>query len=117
MKKIEKKKNDLKKGGEFEDIAIIKYLYDVINNVYKEDLKRTQWVHMLKYTNEGSLANRLLNEYDQLIEFIEQKVNDIWPKTMTDFSLECRCNNYQLIAIMKNFQYLESQYRYPPLRK
>ena len=101
---VDGKKFQMDEGGYFEDIAIIKYLYDTINEVYEKDMTKKQLFKVLSLVKENTFKGQLVTTYDDLIKLIKQKIKEFWPKKIAKFSCE-------------NLQYLEPQYRRSPLQK
>ncbi|CAG9862706.1 unnamed protein product [Phyllotreta striolata] len=109
-RKEEKKKIDLKEGGFYEDIALMRVLHILYNEVFEfgEEIKEICLVCFNKYTDVGK---KLHSHFGELHTEMVKSIPDVWCNAFVN---EDDPDEFYLAAIIQNKQDLDPQYSVPP---
>nr|CAH7726357.1 unnamed protein product [Callosobruchus chinensis] len=110
-RKLERHKIDLKEGGKYEDIALIRALHILYTQVFQyggEVREICLFTPQANYVEARSLHDML----NGLQKDMKQKVNDIWPEVFIENQLT---TDPVVMAILQNREDLDPKYREPPL--
>nr|CAH7740110.1 unnamed protein product [Callosobruchus chinensis] len=110
-RKLERQKIDLKEGGKYEDIALIRALHILYTQVFQYGGEVREICLFTPQANyvETRPIHDMLND---LQKDMKQKVNDIWPAVFIENQLT---TDPVVMAILQNREDLDPKYREPPL--
>uniref|UniRef100_A0A6P7GHW4 Elongator complex protein 1 n=1 Tax=Diabrotica virgifera virgifera TaxID=50390 RepID=A0A6P7GHW4_DIAVI len=109
-RKEERKKIDLKEGGYYEDIALIRALHILYSEVFNfgEEIKE---ICLAGYEHNLELANNLHRNLSALQDSMIARISKIWSEV---FIREEESSDYSILAIIQNKQDLDPEYRTSP---
>ncbi|KAF5288712.1 hypothetical protein FQA39_LY15284 [Lamprigera yunnana] len=111
-RKEEFKKQSLREGGVYEDIALMRALYELIMEVFSSGPIVRQLCLISFNINNGSSIGSLNSLHNYLLEFqleINKTKFDIWPQNLNNLDPD----DYES-AIYENIKFLDVKYREPP---
>ncbi|XP_044260118.1 elongator complex protein 1 [Tribolium madens] len=112
-RKEEKKKQDLREGGIYEDIALIRALHVTIKEFYNKGEEVRNCCILLLQESDVSY-NEIKKMHDFYWKFdseIQNGVAEIWPP---HFYKNCQSLDVRELADLENFEHLDLEFRTPP---
>jgi elongator complex protein 1 len=112
-RKEEKKKQDLRQGGVYEDIALVRALHSTIKEFYgKGEEVRTWCLLALQETDISYQDVKKIHDYYWSVDGkIEEGLKEIWPP---HFNAHRQTQDPKELADLENFEHLDVEYRTPP---
>lgn len=83
-RKEERKKQDLREGGVYEDIALIRALYNLITEISEISSDVRDICHILFETNLTHEAQVLQDLFKSIDEKVRNNIKEIWPDTFNE---------------------------------
>lgn len=98
-RKEERKKQDLRVGGVYEDIALIRALYNLITEIFQMSSDVRDVCLVLIQRNLKVRAAALQKLLGNIQETVMKSIKTIWPET---FNEHHKCDNIEAEAINEN---------------
>ncbi|XP_066585259.1 elongator complex protein 1 isoform X2 [Prorops nasuta] len=111
--KLEKKAISLKKGGVFEDLALIHALHDIITSTYTQMDEFKALTDMLCTFDKDDLVNKLQISMVQFLEIIENSKSEIWNQSILLNSTESTSFEMETDESIRK-KLIEPHLLYPP---
>ncbi|XP_022915120.2 putative elongator complex protein 1 [Onthophagus taurus] len=109
-KKETKKYIDMRHGGLYEDIAIMRTIHLKIKQIDNMDNDLNNIVAVIGGTSDEGVSNILLRNYNKLFNFIQEIIPKVWINNLNNMDVV----NEELLAARTNIIFLEYQYRLAP---
>ncbi|XP_018333491.1 elongator complex protein 1 isoform X2 [Agrilus planipennis] len=113
-RKEQRKKEDLREGGQYEDIAIMKTLHDKISAVCNYGSTVREVCMVLFELNFESDARKLHNSLFDLQNKMKNDIKEIWPDILLK---QDDLNSYDVKVLQQNLFSLDVMYWKPPVIK
>ncbi|KAJ3653039.1 hypothetical protein Zmor_018957 [Zophobas morio] len=112
-RKEEKKKQDLREGGIYEDIALIRALHCTIKEIYNkgEDVRNCCILLLQESDSSFKEVKKLYDLYWKVDGHVKNGVGEIWPPHFTAYY---QTQDVQELADLENFEHLDGAYRTAP---
>ncbi|GJQ69990.1 hypothetical protein Trydic_g13359 [Trypoxylus dichotomus] len=109
----ERIRHDLRQGGPYENIALMRTLHKIISESYSfcKDIKYFCEVVMAYEPHGYQMAKRLQDAQGSFLRKIEIDSNIIWPPDLNAVNIP---ETPELAVLRRNLDLLEMNYRYPP---
>ncbi|KRT84056.1 hypothetical protein AMK59_1290, partial [Oryctes borbonicus] len=112
-RRTERKKHDLRQGGIYENIALMRTLHNIISESFNfcKDVKHFCEL-VIAYEADGfHIAKRLQDAQSSFLDMIDKYSRTIWPSELNFVNIT---ETPELTVLRKNLDLLEMKYRYTP---
>lgn len=104
-RKEEKKKTDLRPGGYYENIALMRALYILYDEIYFFK-KEVNELCLIEEHGQWEFCKQLMSQFVQLKNNMSKRLNEIWTDAFMDIATEPAADDFWAQACIFNREHL-----------